>query len=307
MDKFLNILRIIGAFFLSILLFIVLFCAPILSSVSAFIQKDTIQEVIKNIDIVEILQTDESFVSDLNESGLTVDMLDDFFNTNAVDEMIEVYVGDLFNALNGEMKIEFTGDKLQIIANNNMDELMPIFKNMILSQDASIQITDEQLKEGILQVFDELKESLPNVEELGIFKENVDQETKQLIEVIQLFHVGTIVTPFIIAAVILSLLILICRWTKLEGFIWLAIVYGISAGMIFTFSGGLTSTSDIGMIDAPVELVNVLLSAFAVFASKLRSSALILGGCAIIFIGIYIIFHNYKKKRNEEMLLDGFN
>ena len=301
MDKFLNILRIIGAFILSTILVGILMCSSIIYSLSAFIQKDAIVEVMKNVDIVEILKTDESFESELNANRLTSNMLSDFFNSKAIDEMIEVYIDDFFNVLDGENNVSFTKDKIINIANENMNELIPIVKEMILSQDESIQMSDEQLEEIVLQLFADLKESIPNVIELGIIGENATQETKEMIQMIQFLRNGVIVIPFVIIAFVLSLLIYICRWNKCEGFIWLGVDYIFPCGAVLAFSNSFKTIRELISTDIPKEFEEVIISSLNVFASKLSISALVLGVCAFVFIGIYIIFFNLRRKRISEL------
>ena len=301
MKVFLNIIRIIIAFFLSILLFTTLICTPIISSISAFMQKDTVQEVIENIDFVEIIKSDEETLNELQKNGVSLELMEKVLNLNVVDELLELYISDLYAGLEGTVINNFTSENIKVVVDENIDELIVFVKDMIKEEYPTYELDDAEAKDLVYQLADELVKEIPNVNQLGIFSENATADVKDSIETIRLIYEGTVFIPFVGIAIILSILILLLRLNNFEGFMWLGINYCTPAGIILSLSSGLKGEIDLSSLDIPSELNGVISSSFEMFATKLTTAGFVLAGCGALFLLIFMLGRNLKNNKKSEI------
>ena len=101
-----------------------------------------------------------------------------------------------------------------MIIDKNTDELIVFVKEMIKEEYPTVELDDTQAKDLVYQFVDVLVQNVPTVEQLEIFGENATDETKETIEAIRLFYEGSILVPFVIIAIVLSILILLLRLNK---------------------------------------------------------------------------------------------
>uniref|UniRef100_UPI004057906E hypothetical protein n=1 Tax=Acetatifactor sp. TaxID=1872090 RepID=UPI004057906E len=301
-----NIFGILFAFVLSVALMVVLIAIPIVSAASSFTQGETLHQVMAEIDYSQVITAavvnsdvvnTEDVVTVGPEQGVSSDILEDIMNTEAVGEVLDLYMEDAFAALEGGGEISLTPEALQEIAGEHMDELIGVAKEF-LGED--VEMTDEQVSEFVSQTVEEhadtIIEMLPPVEEMlpirqdaaSIQQEENTDVTQMLVDALISLRNGTSVMAVIIVAVIISVLILLCRITRLKGFMWLGVVYLISAGLALIGSSVMGGSKVVELLDmgAAGEVVGPI---FSILASKMRESTFMIAICAAVFILIFAV------------------
>lgn len=345
-----NVFGIIFAVVFSVVLTIVLLAIPVVSAASSFTQGETLHQVMEEIDYSEVItsavissgvvdtdeissdeELSEDVVSAVQEQGISSDIVEDIMSTDAVGEVLDLYMDDAFAMLEGNgSEVSLTPEALQEIAGEHMDELVVIAKDF-LGEDAGL--TDEQVTEFVNRTVEEhadtIIEMLPPVEELLPVQQESVQENRNddtaiqeeqsvqedtfsamsvvgadsaesaLIDALISLRNGSSVMSVILIAVVLSLLILLCRIMRFKGFMWLGVVYLISAGLtllatLFVEGSGITqlfgTDAMVGAVITPV---------LTMIADKMRQSALVIAICAVVFIVVFAVGRVILKKKAE--------
>lgn len=287
-----NFFGSIAAFFLSIILIAVLLIIPIVSGVTSFSQIDNLKKVVSQINFSEW---------EVLEKGSDSEMITAVVKTDMLAEIIELYIEDIFLTLEESAEERnLTPEAIKTLANEHMDELIPIAKEMMAKElsltAGGIAIKDEDIAKMIQQVLDEeaetLIEAFPTVEDLGI-NDDVVLGLKYLRE-------GVILRVVIGIAAVLSLLILLFRCIKWKGFMWLGVVYLIATGMTIIEAVGISKGASSVTAEVVPESEGLLEPIFTTFAAEMYKVSGTMALFAVAFIVVYALGKKAGSKKASE-------
>lgn len=276
-----NVLGILIAIVLSLVLLVFLIVSPVFSGVTSLVQSETLHNIVRQIDFSELMVADPSDPS--------AAMLGELMQTDLMGEVMDLYIDDVLSSLDGtSAQPALTPSAVNALVLEHMDELLPIMREYAGDDPA---IDDEILKQVIVSMFDgeSLVTALPSPADLGI--------TEEVIYALSLIRSKALLTGSIILAAVLSLLVFALRWPRFKGFMWLAVVYIISA--LFNLASGAGVSVALPTLAAGYDprLSGVLLPILAVLTSAFFTSAAILGVLAIAFILIFVFGRKALKKK----------
>lgn len=296
-----NVLRCIVAAFLSIFLFGVLVGGGFASGASAFVQEEVITGVFSSLDGYELIHSDADLRLTLTEAGFDAEAVAELLNTQAVDDIIELYFNDIYAVVEGELDaVTFTEENVRKILDTHMEELKPIVNAVFQQPD---DIPEEYLREQVYIFVEAIAESMPNVEALGIYGSTMTREDMETLKMLQMMHSGNLILPMLTGAGIMSLLILLCRYEKFEGFIWLSIAYFLSGGLLFGVGNVLQRNIPVDSTFTAME--RLIMPAINMFGSKLFTVGIILVLIAVACLVVWIVGRKPKSRKNEvEMMVE---
>ena len=176
-----NFIGVILSLVLSLALLVMLVATPMLSGLSAFTRPETIRQVVQDVDFAAILR--ESFRGEMSEEERQqMELVVGLTETQAFGDLVELYATDLSNAFEGESKPSvLTKEALRKIANNNMDELIDIVRQMgeTMGEDLS-SYTDAEMEEKVWENFEEMAdkflEMAPTADDLRKLMAKISEE-----------------------------------------------------------------------------------------------------------------------------------
>lgn len=176
-----NFIGVILSLVLSLALLVMLVATPMLSGLSAFTRPETIRQVVQDVDFAAILR--ESFRGEMSEEERQqMELVVGLTETQAFGDLVELYATDLSNAFEEESKPSvLTKEALRKIANNNMDELIDIVRQMgeTMGEDLS-SYTDAEMEEKVWENFEEMAdkflEMAPTADDLRKLMAKISEE-----------------------------------------------------------------------------------------------------------------------------------
>lgn len=304
LKKVCNVFGIIFAVIFSIVLMLVLLATPIVSSVSSFFQAETLHTVMKTIDYEEVLLSNTDVAATLEEHGLDAETVEAIVESKAVEETVALYMEDVFSAMEGELENKnLTAEAIKEIAYEHMDEIVEIAKDY---KDPSESITDQKIEEQITAVIEEHAESvvelLPPPEslvEMGV----VSTTATVVVQTVKNVVTGSIVWVLVFIAFFLSGLIVLCRIKRLQGFMWLGVVFLLAATCTFAISGVLGGIGVLEMLSLEGWIGTLVGSAVSIFSQKLIIGGVLLLVFGLLFTATFIVGRvliSKKKQKNPQ-------
>ena len=166
-----NFVGVILSLLLSIALLVMLVATPMLSGVSALTRPETISQVAKEIDFAQFFL--DSFQGELSEEErLELEFVVELTETNAFDDLVELYAIDISNLFEETQKPSvLTKEALRKIVQDNIDEILLIVREIGEGEgDEIASYTDAELEAKVWEAFDELAEKFlemaPTVDDL---------------------------------------------------------------------------------------------------------------------------------------------
>jgi hypothetical protein len=222
--KILNVVGIVFAWIISIALVVTLFVAPAALSALSTVKP---AKIIDTLGDMEITQFVEAFgvLEGENEELMT------FITTDTVQDLYEIYIGDLIDVFNNEpAQNSLTEDKIKEIVHNNVDELYQI---MLQQEPEAALLPEAEAKQKAEELFSqalvELFAGLPTAQQLrqSVMEENPELQTAMEI----LAATDMIKLSYIAEIVVLSVLIFICRIPGFRGIRWLSVDLFVATGL----------------------------------------------------------------------------
>lgn len=282
-----NILGILAALILSLPLTVMLLATPFVSAGSSFLQTESLQRVVDQLDFSELLR------DSLEGETLEGELLDELMETKFMEEVLALYVEDFFLALDGEGgQKHLTPDTFSQLLREHIDVLLPIMKGYI---GINIPLPEKELASLVLSMLEAEAEDiigmLPTMEDLGL--------DESVILAVKYLRQGTVLKAFIGAAVVLSIFIALCRCVGFKGFLWLGVVYFFSA-LIVCITALLARNFGAVLLNESVPEAEVVLeSVLEVFTTEVLKGAGVLAGLAIGFILVFVLGRKIHKKENS--------
>ena len=306
-----NTLGKLAAFFLSIALFFSLILSALFYSVSVFIQPEHIADVVQNINYSELILEDEDISQFLEESGIDPEFAEGLLSSDTMHDMITLYGDDLFASFAGdEYSTLFNPESISQIIQLNADELVEEARHYFSTlEDVDLSaMSNGEIKQVILDNADELSEQifdiLPTPEEIVVTTDNGDPDaeknTQQVMRSIAELQNGTYGLKVALVALVLSILIFVCRLPKkFQGFIWLAVDYILASGLLFLMVRG--ANAIIGQLEIQSSIESLLVSVAGDFFGKLQMFTIFVFVFAVIFVAAYVLLRIKKKPREEQV------
>ncbi len=167
-------LRIVTGFFatiLSFILIVLLVAAGFVSSFTSVATPTGITSIVQNIDLASMLATNEEVAQAFEDMGIPAEGADKILKSNAVKELLNLYMTDFNAALSGEPidSPAFNEENFKQVINNNIDEIATIISE-IAPEDAQ-EIPIEEIKQDIIKAVDEqapeIIKMLPSSEDIA--------------------------------------------------------------------------------------------------------------------------------------------
>jgi len=273
-----NIFGILAASLLSLILFATLFTTPIISTAASFLNSDTLYKIVKTIDYIQFIpKTDNP-----QQNQLQAEIINELIDTKFVEDIITMYTDNLFHALEeNNTDVALTAADISAVANKHFDELLPIFKARI---GIDLPLSDSEIQQYAKQYIDELA---PEIASMFPTLSDLNIEPSVLTALHNLYS-GIVVKSFLFVIGILSFLVLLCRFPRFKGFMWLGITYLCAAAFLFllTFT---VKTTGISLFTELIPISSIIVKPFfAALTAEVFKGAGIIFALAAGFIFIFI-------------------
>lgn len=290
MDAFKKVLNVFGIIFGVIFSFALigsLVVAPALSGANNFFKTENLKKMVNEIDFSVIVADTMGGMSDEDS-----EMMDVLFEEGIMDEFLELYVEDLFAALDGDSATKkLTAESVQEIFENHMD----VFVNMTKAQmdEETLQyVTDQEiedmLRESLAEEAEGMAQSFPSLQDMGL-----DAET---LNVIGMFRDGLVATVGIVLVSVFAVIVLICQFPRFKSFMWLGVDFILGGGLTLVLAMGFEVLLKAVMVE--IEFGNEILDPMVeMFAGSMKTGAFIELGLAVVFIIIFVVGRMMLKKK----------
>ncbi|MBQ9122876.1 MAG: hypothetical protein IJY10_05215 [Lachnospiraceae bacterium] len=290
MDAFKKVLNVFGIIFGVIFSFALigsLVVAPALSGANNFFKTENLKKMVNEIDFSVIVADTMGGMSDEDS-----EMMDILFEEGIMDEFLELYVEDLFAALDGDSATKkLTAESVQEIFENHMD----VFVNMTKAQmdEETLQyVTDQEIedivRESLAEEAEGMAQSFPSLQDMGL-----DAET---LNVIGMFRDGLVATVGIVLVSVFAVIVLICQFPRFKSFMWLGVDFILGGGLTLVLAMGFEVLLKAVMVE--IEFGNEILDPMVeMFAGSMKTGAFIELGLAVVFIIIFVVGRMMLKKK----------
>lgn len=278
----LNFFGILLAIILSIITLGTLIITPIISSVSSFLQTDTLHKMISDINLSDMFESHITEAAPDSWDDLDVEFIDEFMSSELVKDIIDLYLNNLLGLVEQDRIDSINQEQIDMLLNKHMPEMISIIRPQI---PAELPVTDAEITQyatsALTPILVELVALLPTLEDLGL-----DSTT---ISILHMLHNGTLLRYTIYAVLILSLLIVLCRFPRFKGFGWLSVAYLLATLILFLLGqnaqniiSALLSEEFLEKTDFLLQpLLNLFRSNFLLVA---RNTLIVAVTCLLVFI-----------------------
>ncbi len=278
----LNFFGILLAIILSIITLGTLIITPIISSASSFLQTDTLHKMISDINLSDMFESYITEAAPDSWDDLDVEFIDEFMSSELVKDIIDLYLNNLLGIVEQDRIDSINQKQIDMLLNKHMPEMISIIRPRI---PAELPVTDAEITQyatsALTPILVELVALLPTLEDLGL-----DSTT---ISILHMLHNGTLLRYTIYAVLILSLLIVLCRFPRFKGFGWLSVAYLLATLILFLLGqnaqniiSALLSEEFLEKTDFLLQpLLNLFRSNFLLVA---RNTLIVTVACLLVFI-----------------------
>ena len=290
MDAFKKVLNVFGIIFGVIFSFALigsLVVAPALSGANNFFKTENLKKMVNEIDFSVIVADTMGGMSDEDS-----EMMDVLFEEGIMDEFLELYVEDLFAALDGDSATrKLTAESVLEIFENHMD----VFVNMTKAQmdEETLQyVTDQEiedmLRESLAEEAEGMAQSFPSLQDMGL--------NAEALNVIGMFRDGLVATVGIVLVSVFAVIVLICQFPRFKSFMWLGVDFILGGGLTLVLAMGFEVLLKAVMVE--IEFGNEILDPMVeMFAGSMKTGAFIELGLAVVFIIIFVVGRMMLKKK----------
>lgn len=295
MKKVLNFLGVIGAIFLTFVLFVILTCYALVLNIKFVVSKDGINGVLKDIDVVETLKSVddgvmwEDFQEMSTDLNLTEEQLEEMVNSEAVKEEFGELLGNLVASITSDKPYKMTKDDFVSVLDTVIDEYNKVADEKIdkADRDAVVnEINDEFIND--------LNASLVEVNLMN----TATGDELDAIKIVDYIIFGAFSSALLVIVIILILLIAACRWSVYK---WMKYV-GI--GSLLTSAVMLAIGLFLNFIPIDLEGIEILSPFIGSFNYNMYVTAGIL---FVIYVVLIILERILKKQFNKKALKEENN
>lgn len=299
MKKVFNVVGIILAIVFSLLLIPTLMTTPIWKGVSGLLQPEVIEElttqIVQELDFSEISLDEPELVAALEEAGITPEAAQAILSSQTAKELLSLLGTDLAQVLQGSFTTtSLTEAEVLRIADANSAELIQIVRLMVPDETAAL--TDEQLT---LIVYSTLQQEVPALLS-GIDQAFTELQTElhsELSVALELLTGPIVTTALLIAALVLAVLIFLCRWPRQEGLLWLGIDAALAALPVLGTAISLKGAQISQALSQTTGLPDVFGPVLHRFGNTALIGGAILAAAAVLLIAFFILLRDRRLKK----------
>lgn len=299
MKKVLNVFGIIFAVLFSLALIPTLITAPIWTGVSGLLQPEVIEEVtaqvVAEIDLTEVSLNNPELLQSLTEAGLSPEAAQVLLSSQTAHQMVVLLGNDFAQVLQGSFQTSsLTEAELLRIAEENRAELIQIMRLMAPAETAAL--TDDQVSQAVDLLLHE--QVLPMLADLNPAMLDLQSQLHEDFAVAMELLTGPVVTmALLIAALVLAVLIFLCRWPQQKGLLWLGIDAALAAlpvlGLAFSLKGAQISQT----LSQGAGLPDVFGPVLHRAGNSVLIGGLLLAAAAAALIGGFILLRDRRLKK----------
>ena len=288
--KIVNVLGIIVSAVISLILTGVLIITPLVNGVSSFFEKENLSRVVERIDFAELLFGEEGISPEMGKAN---PLLENMMQTGMFEDLLELYIEDVLGTIEGTGEKHLTTQAVLEVVSDHKGEMVPMMRETLGVGEELL--SDEDIEQYVLMMFEEngdsFLETFPTMEELGL--------SEEMLEGIRILASGILVKAAIVAVVCLSIFILLCRWGRFKGFIWLGVVYAVSAVVVLLEALGISNAGAVITPTVGVAVGTVVKPMLSLMSELLFKSAGLFAGLALVFILIYGVGRKIKSNISQ--------
>lgn len=283
MKKVLSILGGIICFVFCVILFATQIGFITFTSVKTLVTKNSIEQIVKEIDVKEIISTSPTTTSDIygafDTLGFSVEETDKILESNAFKEFLDEYLYNNIDNIINDKDVSISYDSIVKLVDDIESETNITFKN-------------KQVFLKLVQTkYPEIEKSI-NVS--NYIKNNVDENDLLILRTVL---GNTIMIAFIIAFILLYLIMCLFRWSIYKPLIWYGITTTISSFIMLQVFLAIDKVK--GLITEEAKDFEFIISPILkVMKNKGLIISLIMLALGIIMIVAFALIH--KKMKEEE-------
>lgn len=294
-----NILGILLAIILSLLTFVALLGTPTISVGTSLFKPDTIQQVIQDMNLSEHLEKTLRASAPKDLQNLDMKFVDDLMASELMNDILQLYIDNMVDVLEKDRMESINRQQIQELLHKHTPALVTMTRSYLPTDlplsDAEISKYANDMLEPALTT---MVSSLPSLEDMGI-----DDTTLTLIHML---YNGVLLKYCFIAIGILSVLVFLCRFPRVKGFMWLGIIYLLSATILLLASGNIETFVNT-LIPAELNdsldyVLNPIISLFKTkFITYGRNIIIISVAFIVLFIIGRLLLSAKKKTSTQEL------
>ena len=298
-----NILTGFFATLLCILLVVVAFATVLYSSVTALLTpqnisalaQSAVDEVVQQIDPENMVQENEELHQAIVDMGLPAEAVTDLLQSEAADQIIDLYARDVAGLLAGEELGNVTPEAIHEILNNNIDEIVGIATE-IAGEEVNVEELKAQIVTFVNENADKIVKVLPPVEVLA-----EPLMESEVANTIQMTTNPAILWVAILVCVVLAGLVYALRWYRYGGFMWIGVCAALAGLLLAAVCVAVRSPLLLTLLEQSAAGMTPVVSALtSVFAGRLMLRMAIVLLVAALFITGYILLYYLVIKKKKE-------
>lgn len=220
-----NILGILLAIIFSVLTLSFLITSPVISTGTALFQPDTLQQILIDMDLSQQLESTlkKTVPADLPE--LDVDFVNVLVESDLTNDLLKLYVDNLMSVLETKHMESINQTQVHQVLETHMPDLIYMIRSSLPSE---VPISDTQLTDYAITTIEpvllSMVSELPNPQDFGV--------NDTTLSIIHILYKGILAKFFLGLIAILSILIVLVRFPRFKGFLWLGITYLLASGIL---------------------------------------------------------------------------
>lgn len=295
-----NIFAILLAIILSLFTFASLVSTPVISTGTALLQPDTLQKVLTDMDLSKQLESTLKQSAPAELSELDVDFVNDLIGSDLMGDILELYIGNLMGVLEDDRMESINQSQIHTLLEKHMPSLVAMVRKSLPEE---VPVSDTEITDYTIATIEpaliSMVSELPDLEDLGV------DETA--LTIIHKLYDDTLVKLALGLIAVLSILVVLLRFPRFKGFLWLGITYLLASVILV-----LVSKQSDTFVDTllPSEATDTLGFALEPILNQvkyhLNTGARNIAICAVVFILIFILGRillslGKKKEKNIEI------
>lgn len=305
MKKVLNVFGIIFAFLFSLVLVCVLFLIPVWQSVSSLLQPEVLQavvsEVVDELDGIDFTVDAADLTSPAGGEALDPALAQAVAESKTLQQAAPLLGEDLCRVVMGDFTAtSLTAEELRRIGTENRSELVEI---LTLSVEVDGQYLTAEEAGAVVDQLIAQADAL-EAELTAAFLEMQTSLHTDYAAALELLTGALVPTVLMVTALILAVLIFLCRWPRQEGLLWLGIDFALAGlpvmGIALSAKGSqLAQTLAQGM-----GVPNVFSPVLRQATNTLLWGGVLLLGLAVLFIAGFVLLRDRRMKRQAAAQAD---
>lgn len=296
----LNIFGILLAIVFSILTFASLVSTPVISTGTALLQPDTLQKVLTEMDLSKPLESTLKKSAPAELSELDADFVNDLIGSDLVGDILTLYTDNLLGVLEDDRMERINQAQIHKLLEKHMPDLVTMVRSSLPEE---VPVSDAEITDYAIATIEpalvSMVAELPDLEDMGV------DETA--LTTIHMLYNGTLVKLSLGLVAVLSLLVVLLRFPRFKGFLWLGITYLAAAVTLVLASKQADTFVDTLLPSETTDTLGFALDPIVnLIKNHMNTGARNIAICSGVFILIFVLGRillsmSKKKEKNVEM------